>query len=220
MFLGVEQKSSDYVTDGLELQKVIDPSVRRTTPTSASPLSDEERDLQSAPATGLEDSSSDAWEGESRSDVVKDSTEAGRQVLETDKNDVESEKLSSSKKRTPVNDRGSKNRDDVRLNRNYELKERLNIDSDGNVDQNQASRDLVAKIGEKKLAEPAEAGRTAEFESLNAGTTFSAVPDSNLSSTPSPFILKVKNTPARAELDDIYFLCEYFLLFFHLAEIK
>lgn len=29
------------------------------------------------------------------------------------------------------------------------------------------------------------------------------------SSTPPPYIMKMRNTPARAELDDIYFLCEY-----------
>ena len=119
------------------------------------------------------------------------------------------------------NDRGSRNLHDIRLNRNYELKGRLNIDSDGLADQNQATRDSVAKVDKIKLAEPAKVGEAAQLESLNVGTPFTAVPASNSSSMPpQPYILKVKNTPARAELDDIYFLCEYFPAIFYRAEIK
>lgn len=227
-FSGVEQKRADYdnlvVTDGLELQKVLEQSARGNVPTTATTLSDEEgKDLQSAPATGLEDSSSDTGEDGSRKDIVEDSADSGGQVLEDKKNsnDVESKELSKNERRlTPVNDRGSKNRHDIiRTNRNYELKERLNIDSEGNKDQRHATRDSVAKIGENKLVRTAEEGKTAEFESSNAGTPF--VPDSNLSAStpPPPYILKVKNTPARAELDDIYFLCKFFSMSY-LTEIK
>ncbi|KAJ7334370.1 hypothetical protein OS493_014681 [Desmophyllum pertusum] len=177
---GVEQKRADYdnlvVTDGLELQKVLEQSARGNVPTTATTLSDEEgKDLQSAPATGLEDSSSDTGEDGSRKNIVEDSADSGGQVLEDKKNsnDVESKELSKNKRRlTPVNDRGSKNRHDIiRTNRNYELKERLNIDSEGNKDQRHATRDSVAKIGENKLVRTAEEGKTAEFESSNAGNT-------------------------------------------------
>lgn len=208
---GVEQKRPDYdrvdVTDGLELQKVFDQSNRGQIPTEATLSSAEEKDLLvSAPATGLEDVSSDTQDDKSKSDVVNESMDDSRKILKADKDDVQSGKLSKDKKRlTPKNDRGSQNLHDIRLNRNYELKERLNIDSDGNVDQNQATRDSVTKVGEIKLAEPAKVVQAAQLKSSNAGTPF-AIPGSNSSSTPRPYVLKVKNTPARAELDDIYFL--------------
>lgn len=225
----MEQKRAEYdnvvVTDGLELHKVFD-SVRRNIPTTPSSLSDEEeRDLESAPATGIEDSSSDSLEDESSKNVVED-TSANRdsQVSEDKSNshDVESKELSKNERRlTPKNDRGSKNRHDIRTNRNYERKERLNIDSERNKDQSHATRDSLAKVGKNKLAQTAEQGKTAELESSNAG--FAAAPDSNLSaSTPPPYVLKVKNTPARAELDDIYFLCKFYFPFFqsHKNQIK
>ena len=215
----MEQKRAEHnnvvVTDGLELQKVFE-SVRRNTPptSSSNSLSDEEeRDLKSAPATGLKDSSSDSLEDESSKNVVKETLgRSGSQVLEDkdSSHDVESKELSNNERRlTPKNDRGSKNRHDVRTNQNYERKERLNIDSERNKDQRHATRDNLAKDGKNKLAQTAEQGKTAELESV------AVVPDSNSSaSTPPPFILKVKNTPARAELDDIYFLCKFFSLFF------
>lgn len=213
----MEQKRADnnnvVVTDGLELQRVIE-SVRGNIPTEATTLSEEEeeqRDLQSAPATGLEDTSSDTLEDESRKNVEDNSlADSGSQVLE----DVESKELSKNKRRlTSENDRGSKKRHDMRTDRNYELKERLNIDSERNKDQRHATRDSLVKVGENKLAQTAEEGKTADLESSNR--EFAAVPVSNVSSsTPPPYILKVKNTPARAELDDIYFLCKSFSLFF------
>lgn len=216
----MEQKRADHdnvvVTDGLELHKVLE-SVTGNIPTEATTLSDEEeerRDLQSAPATGLEDS--DTPEDESMKNVEDDSlADSGSQVAEDENNsrDVKSRKLSSNKRRlTSESDRERKNRHDIRTNRNYELKERLNIDSERNKDQRQATRDSLVKVGEKKLAQTAEQGKTAELQSSNGG--FAAVPNSNLSSsTPPPYILKVKNTPARAELDDIYFLCKSISLF-------
>lgn len=220
-FSGVEQKRVDYdnvvVTDGLELQRVVD-SVRGNIPTEATTLSDQEeeerRDLQSAPATGLEDS--DTPQDESRKNVEDDSlTDSGNQVGEDENNshDVKSKKLSNNKRRlTSQNDRERKNRHDIRTNRNYELKERLNIDSERNKDQRQATRDSLVKVGQDKSGQTAEQGKTAELQSSNGG--FAVVPNSNLSSsTPPPYILKVKNTPARAELDDIYFLCKSFSLF-------
>lgn len=217
----MEQRRADnnkvVVTDGVELQRVIE-TVRGNIPTKATTLSEEEqRDLQSAPATGLEDSSSDALEDESRKNVEDDSlADSGSQVLEDENNshNVESKELSKNKKRlTPENDRGSKNRHDIRTNRNYDLKERLNIDSEKNKEQRHASRDSLVKVGENKLAQTAEEGKTVKLESSNGG--FAVVPDSNFSSsTPPPYVLKVKNTPARAELDDIYFLCKSFSPFF------
>ena len=219
----MEQKRAEYanvvVTDGLELHKVFD-SVRRNTPTSASSLSDEEeRDLESAPATGIEDSSSDSLQDESSKNVPEETlVNSGSQVLEDkdSSHDVESKKLSNNERRlTPKNDRGSKNRLDIRTSRNYERKERLNIDSERSKDQRHATRDSLARDGKNKLQQTAEQGKTAELESSNV-----VVPDSNLSvSTPPPYILKVKNTPARAELDDIYFLCKFFSLFY-LTKIK
>lgn len=211
---GVEQKRAEYdnvvVTDGLELQKVFD-SVRRNTPPTASSnsLSDEEeRDLETAPATGLEDSSSDSVEDESSKNAVEETlANSGSQVVEDKDNshDVESKELSNNERRlTPKNDRGSKNPHDIRTNQNYERKERLNIDSERSKDQRHGTRDNLARDGKNKLAQTAQQSKTAELESSNAGY---AVPDSNSSaSTPPPYILKVKNTPARAELDDIYFL--------------
>lgn len=210
---GVEEKRPDYdsvdVTDGLELQKVFDQSNRGQVPTEATLSSAEEKDLLvSAPATGLEDVGSDTQDGKSKSDVVNESTDDSPKTLRADKHNVQSGKLSNEKKRlTPKYDRGSQNLHDIsRLNRNYELKERLNIDWDGNVDHKQPSRDSVTKLGEFKLAEPAKVAQVAQLRSSNAGTPFAAIPDSNSSSTPRPYVLKVKNTPARAELDDIYFL--------------
>lgn len=217
----MEQKRAEYdnvvVTDGLELQKVFD-SVRRNTPPTASSnsLSDEEeRDLETAPATGLEDSSSNSLEDESSKNVVEETlANSGSQVVEDKDNshDVESKELSNNKRRlTPKNDRGSKYPHDIRTNQNYEQKERLNIDSERSKDQRHGTRDSLARDGKNKLAQTAQQSKTAELESSNAGY---AVPDSNSSaSTPPPYILKVKNTPARAELDDIYFLCKFFLSF-------
>lgn len=209
---GVEQKRAEYnnvvVTDGLELHKVFD-SVRRNTPTTASSLNDEEeRDLESAPATGVEDSISDSLGDESSKDVVEKTLANSRSQVLEDKDsshDGESKELSNNERRlTPKNDRGSKNRHDVRANRNFGQNERLNIDSERNKDQRHGVRDSLAREGKNKLAQTAEQGKTAELES-NGG--FAVVPDSNSStSTPPPYILKVKNTPARAELDDIYFL--------------
>lgn len=222
LFLGVEHDIVD-VTDGLELQKVFDQSNRGQIPTEATLSSAEEKDLLvSGRVTGVEDSSSNAEDGKSKSDVVSESTDYSTKVFESVSDDVQSGKLSNNKERlTPENDRGSRNLHDIRLNRNYELKGRLNIDSDGLADQNQATRDSVAKVDKIKLAEPAKVGEAAQLESLNAGTPFTAVPASNSSSMrPQPYILKVKNTPARAELDDIYFLCEYFPAIFYHAEIK
>ena len=217
----MEQKRAEYenvvVTDGLELHKVFD-SFRRNTPTTASSLSDEEeRDLESAPATGLEDSSLDSLEDESSKNLLEETLpNSGSQALEDKANshDVESKELSNNERRlTPKNDGESKNRHDIRTNRNYEGKERLNIDSERNKDQRHATRDSLARDGKNKLAQTAEQSKTAELESSNGG--FAVVPDSNSSvSTPPPYILKVKNTPARAELDDIYFLCKFFLSFF------
>lgn len=214
----MEQKRAEYenvvVTDGLELNKVFD-SFRRNTPTTASSLSDEEeRDLESAPATGLEDSSLDSLEDESSKNLLEETLpNSGSQALEDKANshDVESKELSNNERRlTPKNDGESKNRHDIRTNRNYERKERLNIDSERNKDQRHATRDSLARDGKNKLAQTAEQSKTAELESSNGG--FAVVPDSNSSvSTPPPYILKVKNTPARAELDDIYFLCKFFL---------
>ncbi|CAH3033764.1 unnamed protein product [Pocillopora meandrina] len=205
---GVEHDIVD-VTDGLELQKVFDQSNRRQIPTEATLSSAEEKDLLvSGRVAGVEDSSSNAEDGKSKSDVVSESTDYSTKVFKSVSDDVQSGKLSNNKERlTPENDRGSRNLHDIRLNRNYELKGRLNIDSDGLADQNQATRDRVAKVDKIKLAEPAKVGEAAQLESLNAGTPFTAVPASNSSSMPpQPYILKVKNTPARAELDDIYFL--------------
>ena len=211
----MEQKRAEYenvvVTDGLELHKVFD-SFRRNTPTTASSLADEEeKDLESAPATGLEDSSSDSLELESSKNVAEETLpNSGSQALEDKANfhDVESKELSNNERRlTPKNDGGSKNRHDIRTNRNYERKERLNIDSERNKDQRHATRDSLARDGKNKLAQTAEQGKSAGG--------FAVVPDSNSStSTPPPNILKVKNTPARAELDDTYFLCKFFLSFF------
>lgn len=210
----MEQKRAEYdnvvVTDGLELQKVFD-SVRRNTPPTASSnsLSDEEeRDLETAPATGLEDSSFDSLRDESSKNVVEETlANSGSQVVEDKDNshDVESKE----RRLTPKNDRGSKNPHDIRTNQNYERKERLNIDSERSKDQRHGTRDSLARDGKNKLSQTAQQSKTAELESSNAGY---AVPDSNSSaSTPPPYILKVKNTPARAELDDIYFLCKFFL---------
>ena len=223
----MQQKRAEYdnvvVTDGIELHKVFD-SVRRNTPPTASSLSDEEEiDLESAPATRVEDSISDSLGDESSKNVVEETlANSGSQVLE-DKDssrDGESKELSNSERRlTPKNDRGGKNRHDIRSNRNFGQNERLNIDSERTKDQRHGTRDSLARDGKNKLAQTAEQGKTAELES-NGG--FAVVPDSNSStSTPPPYILKVKNTPARAELDDIYFLCKFFsLLFFNIAEIK
>ena len=222
----MEQKRAEYnnvvVTDGLELHKVLD-SVRRNTPTAASSLSEEEeKDLESAPATGVEDSISDSLGDESSENVQEETLANSRSQVLEDKDsshDGESKELSNNERRlTPKNDRGSKNRHDIRTNRNFGQNERLNIDSERSKDQRHGVRDSLARDGKNKLAQTAEQGKTAELES-NGG--FAVVPDSNSSaSTPPPYILKVKNTPARAELDDIYFLCKFFSLFFNLAKIK
>ena len=222
----MQQKRAEYdnvvVTDGIELNKVFD-SFRRNTPPTATSLSDEEEiDLESAPVTKVEDSISDSLGDESSKNVLKETlAKSGSQVLEDkdSSHDGESKELSNNERRlTPKNDRGSKNRHDIKTNRNFGQNERLNIDSERTKDQRHGTRDSLARDGKNKLAQTAEQGKTAELES-NGG--FAVVPDSNSSTTPPPYILKVKNTRARAELDDIYFLCKFFsLLFFNIAKIK
>ena len=211
IFLGVEQKEAGFedvvVTDGIELQKVLDR--QRNDPTKATKLSDEEVDLDTARHEDLiYDTQEDGSHKNGGETSLGDS--GGRQTFE-DEISLESDDASRNNKRrlTSGSDKESKNRHDIRTNRNYELKERLNIDSDGSKDQRHETRERPVKGGKKKLVQSAEQGHSAEFEASVGGRT-SSIPDSNLSaSTPPPYILKLKNgTPARAELDDIYFLCE------------
>ena len=212
------------VTDGLELQKVLDGA--RNDPTEATPLGDEEEtDLQTARHGELSsDTQGDGSQKTGFGDVTSLADDGGRQAFE-DGTTVESEEVSRNDERrlTSGSDKQSKKRLDIRTNRNHELKERLNIDSKRSKDHRPATRDSVAKAGQKKLIQSGEQGKTAQLESSIGGQSPSIIPESNLSaSTPPPYILKVKNTPARAELDDIYFLCECFLLilFFKFPKIK
>lgn len=209
--LGVEQKEAGFedvvVTDGIELQKVFDQP--RNDPTEATKLSDEEVDLETARhedlSYGTQEDGSHKNGGETS---LADS--GGRQTFE-DEVSLESEDAARNNKRrlTSGSNKESKNRHDIRTNRNYELKERLNIDSERSKDQRHGSRERTVKDGKKDLVHSAEQGQSAEFEA-SVGDRTPSIPDSNSSaSTPPPYILKLKNgTPARAELDDIYFLCE------------
>ena len=198
--LGVEQKGAGIedvvvVTDGLELHKVIDRA--RNDPTKAATISDEETDLQTAHREHFNSDTQETSEGNGIVDKIL-LADSGRRQTENDKDRL-----------TQENDGESKpSHDDTRTHRNYHLKERLNIDSERGKDQRLATRDRVGKVGDKKSVESA---KQTQFEA-SIGDKTPSILDSNLSSTPPPYILKVKNTPARAELDDIYFLCECFLL--------
>lgn len=206
VFLGVEQKRSSFddlvVTDGNELQKVFERS--KYDPTTASKLSDDELDLKNS---RREDQSVTTKHKSLKSEDEKESS--ARQVSE-DKTSTGSR--NNKKRLTSESDKKLKKLHDIRSNRNYQLKERLNIDSERSKDQDHAVRNSVTKLSKKKSAEPAAHGEEAKFEA-SIGDKSPSVPDSNSSSsTPPPYVLKVTNTPARAELDDIYFLCEYFPL--------
>ena len=203
----MEQKGAGdkdvVVTDGLELQEVFK---QRNDPTEAT-LNDknEYSDLQ----TGL-DSATQEDRSLKNGDVTSLEDIDGRQTSE-DETSLETEGPSRDNRRrlTSESDRESKKRLDIRTNRKYELKERLNIDSERSKDQRHITRDSVVKAGQKKSLQSPKHGNTAEFEA-SIGSQTPSVPDSNFSaSTPPPYILKVKNTTGRkAELDDIYFLCE------------
>lgn len=196
---GVDQKGAAFEdvvgTDGIELQKVFNRP--RNDPTPATELSDdEETDLETARYGTEEDG------------ALKNGFETslagngGRRASEDETRLKKNEGLLTS-----GSDRKGNGQHDTRINRNFELKERLNIDSDRSKDQRHAARDSTTKVGQKKLVQSAEKGQAAEFEASIGGDRTSSVPVTNSSaSTPPPYILKLKHPPAKAELDDIYFL--------------
>lgn len=210
MFLGVDQKGAAFEdvvgTDGIELQKVFNRP--RNDPTPATKLSDdEETDLETARYGTEED-------GALKNGFETSLADTGGRRASEDETSLKSEKRLKKNEGllTSGSDRKGNGRHDTRINRNFELKERLNIDSDRSKDQRHAARDSTTKVGQKKLVQSAEKGQAAEFEA-SIGDRTSSVPVTNSSaSTPPPYILKLKHPPAKAELDDIYFLCKCFLL--------
>ena len=188
-FSGVEQKgarSEDVVvTDGIELQKVFERT--RSDPTKATKLrDDEETDLVTARREHFNSDTQGKTRENSYVDVTSLEDSDGRQASENE----DTRRGSNDGERTPHH---------MRTN----LEERLNIDS-LSKDQRHATRDSLAKANQNKLARPAEQSNLEASISVEKPS----IPDSNISATPPPNILKVKNTPARAELDDIYFLCK------------
>lgn len=191
-FSGLEQKGARkedvVVTDGIELQKVLERT--RSDPTKATKLiDDEETDLVTARREHFNSDTQAKSRENGYVDVSSLEDTDARQASENEdtrqgSNDVE---------RTPHH-------------RRTNLEERLNIDSLRGKDQRHAARDSLAKANQNKLARPAE---QSNLES-SIGVEKPSIPDSNISSTPPPNVLKVKNTLARAELDDIYFLCKWF----------
>lgn len=194
---GVERKGSAFedvvVTDGDELHKVFDRT--KYDPTKATKLNeDKEVDLDSSRRG---DSS---YNRKHKSHLEEDGADSSKRQSDDGETITDSEKESkTTKRKLKLHDTAS--------NRNYELKERLNIDSDGSKDQRHKTGDRVTKLrNKKKLAEPAVHREGTKFEA-SVGHKSPSVPDSNSSSsTPPPYIVKVKNTAARRELDDIYFL--------------
>ena len=206
VFLGVEQKRSSFdnlvVTDGNELQKVFERT--KYDPTTATKLSDDEVDLKNSRREDISENT------KHKSLKSEDGEENRAKQVSEDK--ASSGPRNNKKRLTSESEKKFKKLHDIRSNRNYKLGERLNIDPERSKDQDHAVKSSVTKLSEKKSAEPAAHGEEAKFEA-SIGDKSSSVPDSNSStSTPPPYVLKVKNTPVRAELDDIYFLCEYFPL--------
>ncbi|KAK2566860.1 Neural proliferation differentiation and control protein 1 [Acropora cervicornis] len=196
----VEQKRSSFdnlvVTDGNELQKVLERT--KYDPTTATKLSEDEVDLKNSRREDLSENTkykslkSEDGEENSAKQISEDKTSSGPR--------------NNKKRLTSESEKKFKKLHDIRSNRNYKLGERLNIDPERSKDQDHAVRNSVTKLSKKKSAEPAVHGEEAKFEA-SIGDKSPSVPDSNSStSTPPPYVLKVKNTPARAELDDIYFL--------------
>ncbi|XP_015775094.1 PREDICTED: uncharacterized protein LOC107353279 [Acropora digitifera] len=197
---GVEQKRSSFdnlvVTDGNELQKVFERT--KYDPTTATKLSDDEVDLKNSRREDLSENT------KHKSLKSEDGEENRAKQISEDK--ASSGPRNNKKRLTSESEKKFKKLHDIRSNRNYKLGERLNIDPERSKDQDHAVRNSVTKLSSKKSAEPAVHGEEAKFEA-SIGDKSSSVPDSNSStSTPPPYVLKVKNTPARAELDDIYFL--------------
>lgn len=197
---GVEQKRSSFdnlvVTDGNELQKVFERT--KYDPTTATKLSDDEVDLKNSRREDISENT------KHKSLKSEDGEENRAKQVSEDK--ASSGPRNNKKRLTSESEKKFKKLHDIRSNRNYKLGERLNIDPERSKDQDHAVRNSVTKLSKKKSAEPAAHGEEAKFEA-SIGDKSSSVPDSNSStSTPPPYVLKVKNTPARAELDDIYFL--------------
>ena len=191
-FSGLEQKGARkedvVVTDGIELQKVLERT--RSDPTKATKLiDDEETDLVTARREHFNSDTQAKSRENSYVDVSSLEDTDARQASENE----DTRQGSNDGERTPHH-------------RRTNLEERLNIDSLRSKDQRHATRDSLAKANQNKLARPAEQSNL----EASIGVEKPSISDSNISSTPPPNVLKVKNTLARAELDDIYFLCKWF----------
>ena len=213
---GFGKVGTDVLTDGSDLHKIFEQQSRRNTRTRSATLGDEkeENDLQSAPATGVKDDTENhrgqisPLSAESGSRSSKDGTseqlENGRvELLKNNKR-----RLTSAGIPDPLENERDYTNIEAAQNGNHQY-----LDSKGNPDWTREirTRDKAeVKIGENKLAQESQR----ESEGLGSKVEVLNSQDSNLSkSTPPPFIKKVTNIPARAELDDIYFLCKFLFLF-------